>query len=235
MRALGIILLLCLLPTVCVGKTYHFIGSSFPEILEQAQDGEIRGLGADIVYKIAKSLNVDIKITLYPWKRAHLIMKRGGADAIIGPYKSEERLKYLEYSNFHFYEDEILLYGLTDSTLIWDGDLSKLTGLKIGVIRGWSLGQDFNLMKDSFKIIYLNNIEQLFSMLKLRRIDIAISHPRASLRLLSLKENKKIIKPFRPSLTINRGYFGFSKKRDLSEFKKKFDIEYEKSRRSGSL
>ncbi|MBC96563.1 MAG: hypothetical protein CME63_02365 [Halobacteriovoraceae bacterium] len=147
---------------------------------------------------------------------------------MIGPYKSKNREAYLDFSNFHFYEDEILFYGLKKSQINWKGDFSKLRGLKIGAIRGWSLGEDFNKNSQKLDIIYLNNIDQLFTMLKLKRIDIAIAHNREAFRLLSLNENKAKIKSLTPRITLNKGYFGFSKKKELKEFKERFEAAYKK-------
>lgn len=211
-----------------MGRTYEFIGSYFPEILEAQSNGKVIGLGADLTHRIAREMDVDINITLYPLKRAHLIMKRGQADAIIGPYKSKNREAYLDFSNFHFYEDEILFYGLKKSQINWKGDFSKLRGLKIGAIRGWSLGEDFNKNSQRLDIIFLNNIDQLFTMLKLKRIDIAIAHNREASRLLSLNENKAKIKSLSPRITLNKGYFGFSKKKELKGFKERFEAAYKK-------
>ncbi len=216
-------------------KTYHFIGASFPKILETNSHGEAFGLGADITHKIAKAMNVEIVVTLYPLKRALLIMERGEADVIIGPYKSEERSTYLDFSSFYFYEDEITLYKLKETSLKWSGDLTHLKELKIGVIRGWSLGDHFNKIKDQLDIIYLNSLDQLFTMLKLKRIDVAIAHPREAAQTMAEGDNSSNIIPLSPSLTKKQGYFGFSKKRDLGDFKKRFEAEYERLYKSGAI
>jgi len=228
LRSVGIILIFCFFSTLSFGKTYQFIGSAFPGILEKSKDGIIKGRGAEIIYKIAGQLDIEFEINFYPWKRALLMMEKGEADVLIGPYKTKERTKYLDYSNFSFYEDEILLYTLADSKINWSGEISNITDLKIGVIGGWSLGEEFELIKDKLNVLYLDNINQLFTMLKLKRIDIAISHDRASSEYLSINENKKLIKSLRPPLSISKSYFGFSKKRDLLKFKKEFEAEYRK-------
>ena len=211
-------------------RVYEFVGAHFPGILEPSVDGSVKGLGADITYKIAKALHIEVKITLYPLKRALLMMKRGEADVIIGPYKAADRMSYLDYTSFSFYEDPIVLYTRKDTKLNWAGNLEVLKGLKIGVIRGWSLGRDFNEMstRGELDVINLSAIDQLFPMLKRKRIDIAIAHPRESRAILSREEFNKEIISLKPALTTNEGYFGFSKSRDLEEFKKQFEAEYEK-------
>lgn len=226
MRSVGIIFILCFFSTLSFGKTYQFIGSAFPGILEKSKDGKITGRGAEIIYNVARKLDIQVEISLYPWKRALLMMEKGEADVIIGPYKTKERMNFLDYSNFTFYEDEILLYTHADSKINWNGDISNITDLKIGVIGGWSLGEDFELVKDKLSVLYLDNIDQLFTMLKFKRIDIAISHDRASSSYISLNENKKLIKSLRPPLSKSQGHFGFSKKRDLLKFKEQFEAEY---------
>ena len=107
MRSVGIIFILCFFSTLSFGKTYQFIGSAFPGILEKSKDGKITGRGAEIIYNVARKLDIQVEISLYPWKRALLMMEKGEADVIIGPYKTKERMNFLDYSNFTFYEANV--------------------------------------------------------------------------------------------------------------------------------
>ncbi|MBC96564.1 MAG: hypothetical protein CME63_02370 [Halobacteriovoraceae bacterium] len=77
MRFLSVIIISGFLSFSSMGRTYEFIGSYFPEILEAQSNGKVIGLGADLTHRIAREMDVDINITLYPLKRAHLIMQRG--------------------------------------------------------------------------------------------------------------------------------------------------------------
>lgn len=218
-----------------VAKTYHFVGSSFPLILEENKKGQFHGLGADITYQIAKTLGVDIKISLYPAKRAMQMMRNGDADVIIGPYKSIERSEFLDYSSFSFYKDPISFYSLKKSKFKWDGDVKSIEHLRIGAIRGWSLGDRFDSKKDDLNINYVGTITQLFTMLELKRVDLVIAHPRAVSRFYDASEVQEKYRKLLPPLIENAGFFGFSKKRGLKLFQKKFEKEYEKLNNSGAF
>ena len=43
-----------------MGRTYEFIGSYFPEILEAQSNGKVIGVGADLTYKINTSTQISI-------------------------------------------------------------------------------------------------------------------------------------------------------------------------------
>ena len=79
-------------------KTVLFVTSEFPLISEETPEQEHTGLGVDIVKLIATRLDLDYKIESYPLKRALSMMEHGEADAIIGPYRSNEREEYLDYA-----------------------------------------------------------------------------------------------------------------------------------------
>ena len=51
-------------------KSYYFVGSHFPAILEQDQQGTVIGLGADIAHEICRRLGHELVIDIMPLKRA---------------------------------------------------------------------------------------------------------------------------------------------------------------------
>lgn len=215
--------------------TYKFIGAELPKIIQKNSKGSIEGLGAEISYQIAKKLNIDISVELFPMKRAIDMMRKGQADVIIGPYKSEERSLFINYSNFYFYEDPMLLYTLKDSHIKWDGKIESLKDLKIGVIRGWSISDQFASQKSNLNITEANITSQLFSLLKYKRVDVIIMHPRHARDTFPVAELEKDYKVIGPPLAINRGYFGFSKDPKVADLKEKFEREYEKLSKAGTF
>ena len=54
----------------CLAKSYYFVGSHFPAILEQDQQGTVVGLGADIAHEICRRLGHELVIDIMPLKRA---------------------------------------------------------------------------------------------------------------------------------------------------------------------
>lgn len=235
MRFLFLSSLFFILPLCAFAKTYTFVGAVFPEVLEQKADGSIYGPAADITRLIAKRLGIKIEIKIYPLKRALKLMEDGKADAIIGPYKSDLREKYLYYTDFHIYEDPLRIYVLPKTKVHWTGKLQDLKKYRIGLITGWSLGDAFDQIKKSLNLTYVNQQKQLFALLETDRVDIIITHPRAASNSLSLDAYKEKYKSLEPPVIYNYGYFGFSKIRSLSKLRNNFESEYHKLVKEGII
>lgn len=216
-------------------KTYYFVGTSFPQILEKGRQGEVKGLGADIVREIAQRLGHQIKIEIFPFKRALMMIETGRADAFIGPYKSEKREKFMIYTQSHFYQDPMAFYVKRESDFQWDGHLSSLAGKKIGLTRGWSYGSDFDQKKDQLNTVEVESIEANFKMLLFDRVDLFASHPRAVKRVIDELNIQGEVKMILPPIIVNKGYFGFSRKRDLGDFIDRFDAEFNRMVGNGEI
>lgn len=207
-------------------RTYLFVAAHFPKIVEKKEDESLTGLGVELTRKIAKIHNLDIQIKVYPLKRAINMIKDGSADAIIGAYYSKKRARFISYSNNFFYQDEISLFTSNQNKLDWDGNYTHLKKFKLGVVRGWSLGDKFNENSAHYKILFVNQLDQLFSMLDLKRIDFLIAHQRAVDSIISESDFNKKYRKLPKTISTNRGYFGFSKKRELKRLKSLFDKSY---------
>ena len=218
-----------------LAKTYYFVGTSFPLILEKGPQGEVRGLGVDIVREIAQRLGHKIKIEIFPFKRALRMIETGRADAFIGPYKSEEREAFMIYTQSYFYQDPMAFYVRESNEFQWDGSLSSLTGKKIGLTRGWSYGTEFDQFRSQLNIFEVENIEASLKMLLFDRIELVASHPRAANRVIDLLNIRGQVKMILPPIIVNKGYFGFSRKRDLGSFIDQFDSEFNKMVSSGEI
>lgn len=225
--ALGIVLALLISKPVAA-ETYYFVGANFPSISEQSDKGHIEGLGVDIAERIVHRLGHQIKIQLLPFKRALYMIETGTADAIIGPYKSKQREKYITYSQLAFYEDALVFYLKKDNHFQWDGQFSSLVGKDIGLTRGWSYGTQFDQFKGQLNTFEVNSVTANFKKLLLGRIELFACHPRAASKVINQLDIAEQIKMASPPIMINRGYFGFSKKRNLDGFINQFNSEFKK-------
>lgn len=230
-----LILLFLFLQLPVFGKSYRFVGTNFPKIVEKSESGKVSGLGVEIVQLICKRLNVKATIHLYPLKRALEMIKSGDADVIIGPYRSQRRSKFIDYTSFHFYEDILRFYSLKDSHYSWTGEVSKLKGLKIGAIRGWSIGDRVEKNLSDFYLVRVNFIDQLFLMLSRHRLELVIMHERALSQFYTKDEISKNFKAHSPAIISNKGYFGFSKAIKHDDFKRQFESEFKKLEKEGVI
>lgn len=220
--------LLLLVSCTVHAKTILFVASEFPLIAEETSEHEHTGLGVDIVKRIAARLNLDYKIESYPLKRALSMMEHGEADAIIGPYRSSSRDKYLDYSEFPFYVDALTFFANVDLDVdkVWNGNYASLANSHIGLIRGWSYGDEFNAAEPTLAISRLNNAYSCLQMLVLKRIDLCATHQRQVNALIPYNSMFRKLEPLTPAIAINHGYIAFAKNESMSDLKAKFDKEF---------
>lgn len=233
-----LIILVILLFATCgssIAKVFTFVGTTFPLILEKDRNNQINGLGADISREIIKKMGHELVIKIYPWKRALLMVKNGEADGLIGAYITDERKKSLRFSQNYFYQDEIQFYQRAGGIFIWDGKYSSLQGKVIGVTSGWDYGKKFDQQKKSLKLVVLKTLKQNFEMLLRGRVDLVLSHPRGTQRILEELMGKEKIKEIFPIIKKSQGYFSFSRKKKMSNFLLKFDQIFESMKKNGEI
>ncbi|NMM39976.1 substrate-binding periplasmic protein [Pseudoalteromonas arctica] len=216
-------------------NTFYFVGTTFPSVLEKNEQGQIEGLGADIVGEICLRLGCQIKIDILPFKRALKMVELGKADAFIGPYKSKVREQYMVYSEAAFYQDSLVFYVKNSNEFQWYNNLETLKELSVGLTRGWNYGDDFEQYKSQLKVSEVGTMEASFLQLIHDRVDIIVTHPRAAQPVIKQLRLADQVKQLQPPLIINKGYFGFSKKRNLNDFITSFDKELNNMMANGEV
>ncbi len=235
MKAIFIMILSFVISSTAVAETYFFVGTTFPFILERKQNGEIYGLGADIARKVVHRLGHNLKIEMYPFKRALNMIERGEADVLIGPYKSAEREKFMYYNKYAFYQDPMVFYVKADNSFKWACEFSSLKGKRIGLTRGWSYGTKFDQYKKNLRADTVNTVKANFQKLLVDRIDLLATRPRNASKIIDELKIKDKVKMILPPIIVNKGYYGFSKKKNLEKFLIQFDLEFKKMIESGEI
>src|ERR1043165_1762103 len=98
------------------------IGTHFERVYERGQEGEIIGLGPEVVRLIAQRLGHRAIFELYPWARAQALVAQGKADILVGPYKTLERQQLMSFSRLPFYQDQMVFYVRKGTMQDWNGD-----------------------------------------------------------------------------------------------------------------
>ncbi|WCE28828.1 substrate-binding periplasmic protein [Vibrio sp. SCSIO 43137] len=235
MKNILILILFSFISKAAIAETYLFVGTTFPSILEQKKNGEVYGLGHDIAKRIAARLGHEIIIEVYPFQRAMKMVAEGKADAFIGPYKTAEREKFMHYSKYAFYQDPMVFYVKANETLAWNRDFTSLEGLRVGLTRGWSYGEEFDRYKAELDIHTASTVKANFQKLLVGRIDVLVSHPRSTSVLIEELDIENQVKMVLPPITINKGYYGFSRKKKLGKFILQFDREFQKMIKNGDI
>ncbi|WP_407702392.1 substrate-binding periplasmic protein [Vibrio algarum] len=134
----------------------------------------------------------------------------------------------MQYSKHAFYQDPMVFYARVNSSFTWNNNYDLLKGMHIGVTRGWSYGQRFDQNKPNLSLEPVGTVKANFQKLVTGRIDLLASHPRSAARVMEEMQIEDDIKMLLPPITINKGYFGFSRKKNLDDFIFRFDQEFEK-------
>ena len=132
------------------------------------------GIYPEIVRAIATRAGIPINIVPVPWRRALLHLENGDG-AVAGIYKNLERQKKFAFSD-PIHRESLMIYRSANK---FDSEsrLEDLSGMNVGVIRGWSYGNAFDSARNSgmFETSEAAGDDQNFAMLVNNRVDAVIA------------------------------------------------------------
>jgi len=175
---------------------------------EYEKDGEPKGALVSIVKTIFQKADIPLTLKLYPFIRAYEMTKQGHLDGLFNFYKTDKRANYFDYSEV-IIRNDLVFFVRKDSALHYSS-LSDLADLKIGTMRGYTYGSNFD-KSGLFTRDPSNSHESNFRKLLSGRID---AYPCD--KLVGLYVTKKIslmseFKTLPTPLKVMKGYIGFTK------------------------
>lgn len=210
------------------------IGLGNPPLMCEV-NGEAEGVYPLVVREIFNRINVPLNVKALPWNRAVAYADEGKV-GIVGIYKNEERLKKYDYSD-EIYVEKTMVYALKKNDFVYN-KVEDLKGKRIGVIRGWSYGKEFDIekTKNYFYVDEVNDDKTNFIKLIGGRLDCVLATKEiGDYFMQNNPEYKlKIIEKEIP-LLINPTYLIFSKSSNKKELLNKFNIELEKMKKNSEL
>lgn len=225
---------LCLL--VCLplpAATLRFVGTEFPGVL-QAGSPQPYGLAMDVINTLCQREQLRCDITLLPWPRAQSAVQYGQADVLIGPYRNRERAQFLQFSRYPLYVDTLYWYRLDSRQLSWDGDFASLAGLRLGVTRGWTLGQGYENAKQRLDVDIADTLEQGMTKLQRHRLDLVASNERTARSVIGRLGISGIV-PLLPAISQQGGFFGYGLHGQRQDDVLRFDKALARMAESGEL
>jgi len=171
------------------------------------------GIAVEMIQKMAKDLNLDIKLIRLPWNRALFQLKAGKIHGLFSSSYKKEREKYgvfpkknnaidktrRSYSNSYF------IYTLKSSHVNWDGKTIKNNHYPIHAPLGFSIVDDLKSM--GLKVTESNSLERDFNLLSLKRIDTLVTLGQTGESFLSKnKDYKDSVKRLTPPLKTKNYY-----------------------------
>ncbi|MCG7497883.1 transporter substrate-binding domain-containing protein [Vibrio sp. Of7-15] len=130
-----------------------------------------QGFLAEITKEAFHRAGYDCQIKFVPWERAMTLAQKGIYDGILGAYHTHQREEYFHYS-LPITEDQLHFFWLKDREIQYR-ELQDLVNYKIGVVKGYNYGDEFE------RANYLNkignyNVESNVLLLLKGRIDILV-------------------------------------------------------------
>jgi polar amino acid transport system substrate-binding protein len=184
-----------------------------------AKDGKAAGIYPALIAAAFKHMNVAVTIQPEPWKRAIADIDDGVA-GVGGIYKNAERLKKYDYSEQLFME-RLAVYS-NKAAIVNYTKLDDLKGKRIGVIRGWSYGDDFDNARkaNAFSAEEANGDAQNFEKLNLGRLDVVIAVSASGDLFMKKYPNLSVAAA---ALSESPSFLAFSKKANKVDLLKQFD------------
>lgn len=195
-------------PLVIAGDHANYPACAIDEL------GELVGYNLDVVREAAKRAGISVKIELMPWKRVLFSLENGSVGAGLPLFVTDERKEFALYTSTPLHIAYMGAYTLRDNAFEYEG-LHSLFNKRVGMNLGFSISQEFDAASKAGKFITygVGTTEQLFRMLKLDRIDVAVT--KHTLRnLLVSKTGLKTVEIG----AVNEGepaYLVFSKQADI--------------------
>lgn len=184
------------------------------------ENGKQTGLLVEVINEAFKRAGYPVEIAIMPWARCLAEVKAGRIDGIFSVYQTRERQEFLTYA------DEVLItqvqafFVRKDSAITFDGDLNKLSELRIGIINQTSYGPrlDAALEKGVFKKVDVgNNVSASIKKLLVDRVDVIPSYRHVVLDSARTMGLAGAIRELSPAIEAIPSYLAFTNKKEFAK------------------
>lgn len=201
------------------------------------ENGKQAGLLVDVVNEAFKRAGYRVEIKLMPWARCLVEVKDGKIDGIFSVYQTRERQEFLTYAEEVLITQVQAFFVRKDSAVTFDGDLNKLSEMRIGIINQTSYGPrlDLALEKGLFKKVDAahsasSNVQKLLH----GRVDVIPSYRHVVLDTAKTLGVAGDIKELSPSIEAIPSYLAFSRRRDYTHAIKAFNQALHAMKKDGT-
>lgn len=190
-----------------------------PVTYQDKNRNSIEGIAVERLRKAVEKMGYKLKsVYTGTWARAQEEVKIGRIDILLPPYKTDERMSWLEFQEKPFMMDETAIFVRKNRSIKFN-ELSDLLKYRGVAIINDSFGDEFDKFdREKLKLKRLASTEQCFRFLLKERADFLVAGLYAGNRVLeSMREKENFI--VLPKRVIITGmYAGISKKSET--FKK---------------
>lgn len=223
-------LALCLIsPLVWSADTVSFDQANPPFMY--GKDGKAAGIYPALINAAFLHMKTPVTLQALPWARAIQEIDQGNA-GVGGIYKNAEREKKYDYSEQIFVE-KLAVY-VNKGKPINFSKVEDLKGKRIGVIRGWSYGDDFDNARkaNAFTVEEVPGDDQNFGKLDVGRLDAVVAVAESGDALTKKYTN---VQAAPTPLAQNPTYLAFAKSANKADVLKKFNDAIKEMKANGEL
>jgi polar amino acid transport system substrate-binding protein len=194
--------------------------------LAYTENGKLTGLFYDLTVEAFRRMGRPLDFRLLPWPRCVAELRAGNIDGTLTMFRTQEREAAFTFTDETVLHQTVSLFVKKDSPLSFGGDLSMLSGKRVGVIYQTSYGQRLdNALNGGVAgaIETERSMADLVKMLAHGRIDVL---PGDRGRILGAAEVAGLsdqIRELQPAVDVIPGFAAFTKIRDLTGIAKSFD------------
>ena len=198
-----------------------------------ANADKVAGVYPNLIETVFKKMGQPVELKTYPWKRA-LELGDKGEVGIGGIYKNEARLKIYDYSA-PIFDEKLNIYVKKGNRFAFK-NVSDLKNKSIGVIRGWSYGDDFDKGKKEqlFKVEENSSDELNFKKLLADRLDCVIAIEQSADSVISKLGSHNQVEALDIPLAVNPTYLVFAKQQNKQGIIEQFNKTLMTMKQDGS-
>lgn len=231
MKFLSSLALVVLLPfhATVAAASYACVSFEYPPLI--VGGAEPSGFAVELVRQVFRQMGDDVTVTLYPWERAMAMVRVGQADCIFTIYRSPGRERFLDYSHEMVAHQVVYFFARKQGAPVFTGDIELVKGVRIGVARQINYGPRFEEFRARLVVDEASTIEQNFRKLAAGRVDLVPSNLHTAVATLAspgMRDVADTIVRLSPPIEAVPSYIGFSRQRQLSALRDRFDAELKK-------
>ncbi|WP_136810228.1 substrate-binding periplasmic protein [Desulfosediminicola flagellatus] len=190
------------------------------------ENGKQSGILVDVINEAFKRADYPVEIKIMPWARCLKEVKDGNVDGIFSAYDIKERHAFLTYATEVLITQVQAFFVLKDSTITFDGDLTKLSDKSIGIIIQTSYGPRLDLALKNGTFVKVDqttsaplNVKKLLE----GRVEIIPSYRHVVLSTAKSLGAVNQIKELSPEIEAIPSYLAFTKKRNFTNIIRDFN------------
>ncbi len=211
-------------PIAALAASYKLVTLEYPPY-EYTENGQMKGLAVDVIREAFKLMGHQVTMVAYPWARSQKLFEDGDVDGIFTFFKTPAREAYTLFGKQAVVTQPMALWVRKDSSIEFDGDLSKLKPYMFGVVNQTSYGERFDTaVKDGLlRTDPANSMENCIDKLVAGRFDIWVSNRYGAIHEFKRTGKLAAVKELKPPIQEIPAYVGFSKKRNHTALRDAFD------------